>query len=149
MANYNTKLSNILYHWQLSMAPFHFCETCLLHIKPFVVNKSAIIPFLGGACLVDCGPAALQISSEALWLCSSTTCENTKKANDTCIHSFFLVYFWLNSSTRENSILSRFLSVTAVVPGQLESRSTMTRMRCPCSVAWEKRRASEKAVASR
>jgi len=27
MANYNTKLSNILCYWQLSMAPFHFCET--------------------------------------------------------------------------------------------------------------------------
>ena len=48
MENYNIKLSKILYHWQLSMALFRFCETCLLHIKPFVVNKSAIIPFLGG-----------------------------------------------------------------------------------------------------
>ena len=48
MASYNTKLSNILYHWQLSMASFRFCETYLLHIKPFVVNKSAISPFLSG-----------------------------------------------------------------------------------------------------
>jgi len=45
IANYTIKLRNILYHWQLSMASFHFCETCLLHIKPFVVNKSAIFPF--------------------------------------------------------------------------------------------------------
>jgi len=30
------------------MASFRFCETCLLHIKPSVVNKSAIFPFLGG-----------------------------------------------------------------------------------------------------
>jgi len=30
------------------MAPFHFCETYLLHIRPFVVNKSTISPFLGG-----------------------------------------------------------------------------------------------------
>jgi len=48
MAIYNIKLSNILYHWQLSMASFCFCETYLLHIRPFVVNKSAISPFLGG-----------------------------------------------------------------------------------------------------
>jgi len=48
LANYNMKLSNILYHWLLSMASFRFCETYLLHIKPFVVNKSAISPFLGG-----------------------------------------------------------------------------------------------------
>jgi len=34
--------------WQLSMASFRFCETYLLHIRPFVVNKSAISPFLGG-----------------------------------------------------------------------------------------------------
>ena len=46
-SNQNIKLSNILYHWQLSMASFRFCKTCLLHIKPFVVNKSAIFPFLG------------------------------------------------------------------------------------------------------
>ena len=31
------------------MASFRFCETCLLHIKPFVVNKSAISPFLGSS----------------------------------------------------------------------------------------------------
>ena len=37
-----------MYYWQLSMASFRFCETYLLHIKPFVVNKSAISPFLGG-----------------------------------------------------------------------------------------------------
>ena len=42
-----------MYHWQLSMASFRFCETRLLHIKrkthqTFVVNKSAIFPFLGG-----------------------------------------------------------------------------------------------------
>jgi len=30
------------------MVSFRFCETDLLHIKPFVVNKSAISPFLGG-----------------------------------------------------------------------------------------------------
>jgi len=48
MANFNIKLSNILYHWQLSMASFRFCETCLLHIEPFVVITSAIFPFLGG-----------------------------------------------------------------------------------------------------
>jgi len=48
IANYNIKLSNIWYHWQLSMASLRLCETCLLHIKPFVVNKSAIFPFLGG-----------------------------------------------------------------------------------------------------
>jgi len=30
------------------MASFRFCETDLIHIKPFVVNKSAISPFLGG-----------------------------------------------------------------------------------------------------
>jgi len=48
MAIYNTKLSNILYDWQLTMASFRFCETHLLHIKPFVVNKSAISPFLAG-----------------------------------------------------------------------------------------------------
>ena len=48
MAIYNIKLSNILYDWQLSMASFRFCETYLLHIRPFVVNKSAISPFLGG-----------------------------------------------------------------------------------------------------
>jgi len=46
--NYVTKLSNILYHWQLLMTSFCFCETCLLHIKLFVVIKSAIFPFLGG-----------------------------------------------------------------------------------------------------
>jgi len=50
VANYNIKLSNILYHWQLSMASFCFCETNSLHIKPFVLNKSAISPFLGGMC---------------------------------------------------------------------------------------------------
>ena len=51
MANYNIELSNILYHLQLSMASVRFCETSLLHIKPFVVNKpeSAIFPFLGVA----------------------------------------------------------------------------------------------------
>jgi len=48
LANYSIKLSNILYHWVLSMASFRFCETYLLHIKPFVVNKSAISSFLGG-----------------------------------------------------------------------------------------------------
>jgi len=48
MAIYNIKLSNILYDWQLSMASFHFCETYLLHIRPFVVNMSAISPFLSG-----------------------------------------------------------------------------------------------------
>jgi len=48
MANYNIKLSNVLYHWQLSMGSFRFCETCLLHIKPLAVNKSAVSPFLGG-----------------------------------------------------------------------------------------------------
>ena len=31
------------------MASFRFCETHLLHIKPFVVNKSAISPFLCGS----------------------------------------------------------------------------------------------------
>ena len=31
------------------MASFRFCETFLLHIKPFVVNKSAVFPFLGGS----------------------------------------------------------------------------------------------------
>ena len=52
MAIYNVKLSNILYDWQLSMASFRFCETYLLHIRPFVVNKSAISPFFGGcACI--------------------------------------------------------------------------------------------------
>ena len=30
------------------MASFRFCETYSLHIKLFVVNKSAISPFLGG-----------------------------------------------------------------------------------------------------
>jgi len=30
------------------MASFRFCETYLLHIKPFVVSKSAISQFLGG-----------------------------------------------------------------------------------------------------
>jgi len=30
------------------MASFRFCETNLLHIKLFVVNNSAISPFLGG-----------------------------------------------------------------------------------------------------
>jgi len=30
------------------MASFRFCETYLLHIKLFVVNNSAISPFLGG-----------------------------------------------------------------------------------------------------
>jgi len=48
IAMYNIKLSDILYDWQLSMASFRFCETHLLHIKPFVVNKSAMRPFLGG-----------------------------------------------------------------------------------------------------
>ena len=48
VANYIIKLGNILYHWELSMASFRFCETYLLHIKPFVVNKSAMSPFLGG-----------------------------------------------------------------------------------------------------
>jgi len=48
LVNYNIQLSNILYHWLLSMASFRFCETYLLHIKPFVVNKSAISPFWGG-----------------------------------------------------------------------------------------------------
>ena len=48
MAIYNINLSNILYDWQLSMASFRFCETYLLHIRPFVVNKSAFSPFLGG-----------------------------------------------------------------------------------------------------
>jgi len=47
LSNYNIKLSNILYHWLLSMASFRFCETYLLHIKPLVVNKSAIFPFWG------------------------------------------------------------------------------------------------------
>ena len=37
-----------MYDWQLSMASFRFCETYLLHINPFVVDKSAISPFLGG-----------------------------------------------------------------------------------------------------
>ena len=50
--NYNIELSNIFYHWQLSMASFRFCETYLLHIKLFVdrivVNNSEISPFLGG-----------------------------------------------------------------------------------------------------
>ena len=46
--NYSKKLSNILYHLELSIASFRFCETCLLNIKPFVANKSAIFPFLGG-----------------------------------------------------------------------------------------------------
>jgi len=49
IANYNINLSNFLYHWQLSMASFRLCETCLLHIKPFVVSKSAMFSFLGGA----------------------------------------------------------------------------------------------------
>jgi len=49
LANYNIKLSNILYHWLLSIASFGFCETYLLHIKPFVVNKSVISPFLGSS----------------------------------------------------------------------------------------------------
>ena len=40
-----------MYHWLLSMASFRFCETYLLHIQPFVVNKSAISPFLGGLLL--------------------------------------------------------------------------------------------------
>jgi len=31
------------------MASFRSCEKYLLHIKPFVVNNSAISPFLGGA----------------------------------------------------------------------------------------------------
>ena len=53
-ANYNIKSSNILYYWQLSLASFRFCETHLLHIKPFVVNKSAISPFLGGQESVWC-----------------------------------------------------------------------------------------------
>jgi len=30
LVNYNIKLSNILYHWELSMASFRFCETYLL-----------------------------------------------------------------------------------------------------------------------
>ena len=47
--NYIIKSSNILYHWQLSMDSFRFCQTCLLHIKPFVVNNNAIFPFLGGS----------------------------------------------------------------------------------------------------
>ena len=38
------------------MASFRFCETYLLHIRPFVVNKSAISPFLGGiGCLIFIG----------------------------------------------------------------------------------------------
>ena len=37
-----------MYHWQLSIASFHFCEIHLLHIKPFVAKKSANFPFLGG-----------------------------------------------------------------------------------------------------
>jgi len=48
LVNYSIKLSNILYHWSLSMASFRFYETYLLHIKLFVVNNSAISPFLGG-----------------------------------------------------------------------------------------------------
>ena len=40
-----------MYHWLSSMASFRFCDTYLLHIKPFVVNKSAISPFLGGLLL--------------------------------------------------------------------------------------------------
>jgi len=48
LANYNIELSNKLYHWLLSKASFRFCETYLPHIKLFVVNKSAISPFLGG-----------------------------------------------------------------------------------------------------
>jgi len=48
MAIYNLKLSNILFDWQLSMASFRFCETYLLHIRPFMVNKSVISPFLNG-----------------------------------------------------------------------------------------------------
>ena len=39
--NYTIKLSNISNHWKLSMPTFRFCETYLLHIKPFVFNKSA------------------------------------------------------------------------------------------------------------
>ena len=31
------------------MASFRFCGKNLIHIKLFVVNKSAISPFLGGA----------------------------------------------------------------------------------------------------
>jgi len=52
LMNYNIELSNIFYHWQLSMASFRFWETYLLHIKLFVdrivVNNSEISPFLGG-----------------------------------------------------------------------------------------------------
>jgi len=58
VANYNIKSSNILYHWQLLMASFRFCQTHLLHIKPLVVNKSAISPFLGGYIIweiIQCG----------------------------------------------------------------------------------------------
>jgi len=49
LANYNIKLSNILYHWQSSISSFRLCETYLLHIKLFVVNNSVISPFLGGS----------------------------------------------------------------------------------------------------
>jgi len=52
IANYNIKLSNILYEWQLSMTSFGFCETCLRHMKPFLQEFDfsilAISPFLGG-----------------------------------------------------------------------------------------------------
>ena len=47
MVNYNIKLTNVLYHWILSMASFRFCETYLLHIKLFVGNQCANSPFLG------------------------------------------------------------------------------------------------------
>ena len=70
MANFNIKLSNILYQWQFSMASFRFCATCLLHIKPFVVNTSAIFPFLGGLWkTVACERVWLVKDCERVWLC--------------------------------------------------------------------------------
>ena len=48
MANYNIKLSNIWYHWHLSMAneyqwPFPFCETCYsTKTIPFLCNMQWI-----------------------------------------------------------------------------------------------------------
>jgi len=82
------KLSNMLYHWLLSMVSFRFCETYLLHIEPFVVNKSVISPFLGG------GQEIILLLATNFWYV--VKCD-LQKGN------------WSNKINRWNSILVTFI----------------------------------------
>jgi len=62
IANCNIKFSNILYHWQSSMASFRFCETCLLHTTHQTVRGQQECDFsiLGRSMHLDWGSTALQ-----------------------------------------------------------------------------------------